>query len=339
MKLRSLLLLCLLLATFCARLSSVHASQHEEADRLVQTLSVSPLLIDAAGTYAPGSVINLPPVKVTNLSRTELRVKVELKDFVAGGEHGEPRVIAPTDKDYEPAIALSTYLRPDVSEFTLAPQASREVRLQINVPLGAEPGGHYGLVQFVSTTAGAADRPVAARGSVGTLVLLRVAGKTVETGNVASLGAFVRDKTKRLQAVRLVDPMDKQPVVLQTRFRNTGNVHYKPQGTIQIDNLVGGSTTVKLAPETVLPRSVRAQEADWTALPLVAFTKVSATFDFGEINKQRVSADPYYLVIFPWKLALAVIVVILLFVWRDRRREKRFKKMVGRKGSDTAELG
>jgi hypothetical protein len=304
-----------------------------------QTLAVTPLTIDIAGSYAPGSLINSPTIKLTNLSGADVQIKVQTKDFVAGGEHGEPKVVSPGDPGYVKALSLATYLRPSSDNFVIPAGKNTEFHFQIAVPSGAEPGGHYGVVQFVASNV-SSDQPVRAQNSVGTLVLFRVAGKVTESGHVASLKAFMERANKTLKQVHLVDPMDHKPILIESRFYNTGNDHYKPTGTVKISNLVGGSTELKLDPQTVLPHSIRAQTVQWSGLPFFAIARVSVHYSYGALSKHSAVGDPYYIVIFPWKLGLLILVIIIFFFIRDKRRERRFRRLVDNsKSPSKAELG
>jgi len=51
---------------------------------------------------------------------------------------------------------------------------------------------------------------------------------------------------------------------LETRVENTGNVHFKPTGTLTIKNMFGSEvTTINLTSQNVLPDSIRQLINEW----------------------------------------------------------------------------
>jgi hypothetical protein len=277
-----------------------------------QGLSVSPPLIDLTDLYAPGSNVTLRTIKVTNTSKRSVNVHVQAQDFIAGGEHGEPRIVTPSDKDYEPKLAIKNFIVLPITDFSLAPEESREYSASLQIPKSAEPGGHYGVIQFLITNPGQGQ--VSVHNSVGTLVLLRVAGKIEEAGQQISLHAYVAHN-KNGQPVRkgvfLVDPMERRPIIFESLFKNTGNIHFKPDGAITLQHFFGSSTKLSLPNNTVLPSSIRSYEVEWGRAPFIGIVKATSNFEFGS-PPERTGAKTIYLVFFPWRLALIILVITTL---------------------------
>jgi hypothetical protein len=268
--------------------------------------------LDLPDLYAHGSNVPLRPIKVTNTSKLSVNVHAQVQDFIAGGEHGEPRIVTPTDKGYEPKLALKNFVVLPITDFILAPGESHEYNASLQIPASAEPGGHYGVIQFLITNPGQGQ--VSVHNSVGTLVLLRVAGKIEKAGQQISLHAYV-EQTKNSQPVRksvfLVDPMEHKPIILESRFKNTGNIHFKPDGKVSIQQILGSKTNLNLPNNTVLPNSIRSYETEWGRAPFIGIVKASSSFEFGT-PPERTGVKSVYLVFFPWRLALIILTITTL---------------------------
>ena len=61
--------------------------------------------------------------------------------------------------------------------------------------------------------------------------------------------------------------LNRLPVLFETRFKNSGNVHLKPSGDIVIKNVFGriaGVTPLNPRGSSVLSNSIRRTESEWT---------------------------------------------------------------------------
>ena len=186
------------------------------------------------------------------------------------------------------------------------------------MPQDAEPGGHYAgiLVGRFSPEAleGSGTAAVTVGSVAASLVLVAVSGEVIEEGSIVE---FRADK----------GVYEHFPVDFFIRFENTGNVHVKPQGTIEIYE--GSNKVYELqvnkASGNVLPNSIRQFDATWSEGKTFGKYRAVVTLDYGTEDK-TVTAELTFWVI-PWKMiagiaggVIAVIVGLLLLLRRFRIR-------------------
>jgi hypothetical protein len=142
---------------------------------------------------------------------------------------------------------LSGWITVTPSKLDLAADQSGDFTITIKVPSNAAPGGHYATV-FAENQSGT----VSVNGAqltplVGTSILLKVSGQITESADV------VEFSTQRARVI------PGEPIDFTVRVRNTGNIHIKPQGTIEIYNGNVKVDEIAVNPDglNVLPGSIR----------------------------------------------------------------------------------
>ncbi len=229
-------------------------------------------------------------VKVRNVGSKELSITAGFQDFVAHGESGEPSFV-PTPST---AQSLSGWISAKPASFTLKPGKQQTVRLTINVPKRAEPGGHYAAALFGSTPTGKKQTQVVAK--VGSLILLTVRGAIREALSVT------------LSTSRFIEAGQAE---FTFRAVNSGNVHVKPTGVVLIDPVLGGHETTATVPaENVLPDSARQTTVHVDQLP-IGLCRISAIVNYGTTNKAAASTEQLVLVM-PWRIVVACAVMFTL---------------------------
>jgi len=183
----------------------------------------------------PGTTIR-DVIKISNQGTDTLVLTATVQDFVAGGETGEPAFIDASEND--PSISISNWIQVTGEDALLVqPGEKKEISFVISVPTDAEPGGHYGAVFFTPPAGGG---QVAVTQRIGTLVLVRVKGEINETGHLDTFGAYPETLAGEEIATSSADMLfDSLPVSFATRYENTGNIHLKPAGKIEITNIFG----------------------------------------------------------------------------------------------------
>jgi hypothetical protein len=207
-------------------------------------LTISPPRIEIAGD--PGTVIT----GEIDLFNEENEAKVfysSTANFEARGEGGVPHFLPERE-------GLATWISVE-SRVPLEPQERRTVPFSINIPTGANPGGHFAAI-FWSTAPPEVEGggQIAVGAKLGVLVLLRVTGDIEEAGGIVEFG------TKPGQFFTAL------PVVFEYRFSNDGDDRLKPEGEIRVRNILGMTSAVIDANKgegNVLPRSSRTIEAVW----------------------------------------------------------------------------
>lgn len=269
-------------------------------------LTISPPLMEFDAR--PGDSL-VDVMKLYNETDEQVTLTASVQNFKAMGESGTPEFV-------EGATGLASWIKVDETTVTLAPGERKSVLFTVNVPGDAEPGGHFAGILWGTggnATEGASSVGLVAK--TGTLVLVRVAGLVQETGRIVE---FATDKAS----------YDYLPANFGIRFENTGNVHLKPAGTLEVKNMWGNkvaSMNVNEELANVLPDSIRKFEAKWqkSEVPAgasewqmerqnFAWGKFTATvvMNYG-IGGQTVTAQTSFWV-FPWRVTLFYVVLIVL---------------------------
>jgi hypothetical protein len=282
--------------------SSVSIAHAQETPEDSRSITISPLTFEL--TANPGEKI-ANKIKVINSGPQPIFVRMEVEDFTAVGESGGV-VVQDQEND---SFSLAQWVVMSETEFTLLPAEQKIIDFVINVPLEGEPGGHYGSILAVASP----PDVVSGGGSgisqkVGSLLLLSVAGEVTESLLV-----------KEFQVAKF---LEKPPVDFLLRFENNGSVHVRPRGFVSITNMFGRKEVdIPFPQKNVLPNSVRKLDVRWD--PPLALGKYTATLvsNYGTENTPLSMVVSFW--IFPWKLALIILVgliILITIIIRSRRR-------------------
>jgi hypothetical protein len=267
--------------------------------------SISPLTFEL--TANPGET-KTNTVRVTNLADQPVPYSMLVQSFV-GNEFGQATVI-PDSQD--PTYALSQWVTVSPQTFTLAPKSSQNVTFTINIPANAEPGGRYGTIlasanSSVKTLNGSGE---AVSPRVGALVLLTVQGPINYTARVATF-----QPTQKLY--------QHAPATLTLRIYNGSTVHITPVGFITLTNIFGQKVaTIPVDPKIILPQNYRLIETNTSANLAIGYYTTNLALVYGDKNAQLLSTSSF--IIFPWKIGIPVIVVVLLLLWFIVAYRRRF---------------
>ena len=170
-------------------------------------------------------------VNVMNLSQSKVTADVIINDFdPSNDESGQPRILmnpnATTQGNSFKSIAST------VKTITLEARESKTITIYINVPKNANSGGYYGALRFADTNQANSKTNVALAASVGTLYLVTVPGNLKESMMLVEFSA-----AKNGSKGRFFINSGKMSII--TRLKNTGNIHVKPFGTVQITERSG----------------------------------------------------------------------------------------------------
>lgn len=271
------------------------------------TLNVTPTVIELDGN--PGDTLE-GSFKIVNGSEISLLLNAIAKNFTASDEVGGVNI---TEDDTSYSLAKWVTIDPVSAEVDA--RGSQIFNYTIDIPEDAEPGGHFGSL-IVKTEAVRVDLtgPSVAQ-EVGPLVLVRIAGDTFQEASIVefnTIDSFV----------------EKGPVTFETRVKNTGNVHFKPKGKIEIKNMFGSVvTTIDLDEQNVLPDSIRKLTNDWnpTGLTVGRYT-ADLTVVYGVDDTIVTSSTTF--VVFPYKTIIPITVFVLLTVFIAINKRERIKKAI-----------
>lgn len=305
-------LLSLLVAALPLLAAPVLAQQQAE-DEL--KLSVSPPVFEL--TANPGDTLE-NKIRLSNLSDQPQEITVTKRNFTAEGEEGGVELTEETTN-----WSLASWINVDRDSVTIPAGEDHVFNFVIDVPTQAEPGGHFGSLIFRAETdpledgSGAAVSP-----EIGSLLLVKVAGDIVEEGSIEEFFA---------------EPnfYEKGPFTLVTRFKNEGNVHFKPRGTITISNSFGQEVgNVGFDERNVLPGSIRRIESVWdpSGFRMGRYT-ATASLVFGADDKIANATTTFW--VFPWKefsVLFLILAAIGFIVWKYRARfREAYRALAGKK--------
>ena len=304
----------------------------------VFALTISPPVMELESN--PGQKID-EIIKLFNETDSQIVVYPTLANFKAVGEEGQPSFLEPTEiTDY----SLAAWIEIDKGPIQLAEDERKEIPFTIDVPLGAEPGGHYGAIFFGSQPPHLAEERtvIGVAGQIGSLVLLKVAGDIKEEGQLLEFG--IKDGEKYFTFL---------PVDFYWRFENLGTVHLKPQGEILIKNIFGRTSDTVPANwvevgGNVLPGSLRRFEASWLKTPLVSapqgfFERLKAEKDNFALGRYegdlvleygtggKIAQASLIFWVFPWHLILVSVLGAALFIYLIIVGIKRYNRWIIRK--------
>ena len=169
-------------------------------------------------------------LSVENVTGGTVTAKPIVNDFEpAQDESGQPKIIL--DENASAGSQSFKTLVGNLPSVTLGPKEKKDIPIKISVPGNASAGGYYGAIRFISE-ADAGDKNVALSASVGTIFLIRVSGNLTEELSLVEFTAAKNGSTGRFF-------MNAGDMSVVTRLKNTGNIHVKPFGRVQISDRSG----------------------------------------------------------------------------------------------------
>ena len=292
-----LLLSVLVVFTFNTIAQNVDSKQSMEVSPPSQEITVEP---------GDKKVIT---AKIRNISNQTYPVTVRIENFVANGDEGQVALEAAD------VNSISSWAKISPKTFSLAPGESQEVTATVSIPKKGIAGGQYG--SFIFSVKGKEEGNAAAVAQeVGSLFLIRVNGDVDERLTLLNLSAK--------------DFSEYGPVPLTMKFENTGNVHVKPYGLINITDMFGQRVTDIVVPgKNVLPGSVRNIESTLDRKFLIGKYKATAIMYYGTTKNHTLTAEASFIVI-PYK-AILVLAAIFTLLYISRKRLKKVMKALGGK--------
>ncbi len=188
----------------------------------------------------------------------------------------------------------------------LQPNEQKDVKVTINIPKTAQPGGYFGLVRFAPATAGG-EQSVTLSASVGSLILAEVPGNIKENLAIASFDVRKDSQPKTL----FTSGKNLQAVV---RFQNSGDIQEQPFGKILIRK--GGATVASYEINTTLPRgdvlpdSIRRFSISLDKLGSFGKYTMEGNFGYGSHGQLLTATRTFYII----PISLVIIVILAIFL-------------------------
>lgn len=250
-------------------------------------------------------------INLKNYSDIPYDVDVEIEDFYVSDDSFEARFFVPTDSHPLKAWDVINWI--DVPrKLTLAPGEGRDISFKVNVPEKMPTGGYYGAIFFKTTNnPGGQDdgqtSKVIIHQRVGVLLVMAVKGD---------------EPIRRSGEIRKFEAKKKifwdKPAELLAEVYNSGNLHYKATGKLEITNLFGRKVNEEDIPERILyPERYRNYENSWNFSPWAyGFykAKIQLASDDQEIRMEKVAT--FWVI--PWKTTVLIVlaVAILWLGWK-----------------------
>lgn len=301
-----------------------------------KAITLIPPLLEFNAT--PGETI-ATKVKLFNETSDAVQVFASTANFKAKDETGTPEFLTTANPE-----DLASWMSVAAGPHAVQPGDRVEIPVEIKVPANADPGGHFAGVLFSpkdpEQTGDGSQVSISTK--IGTLVLVRVAGEVREAASVSSFGA----ETGKTQFNHL-------PISLAVRVQNGGNVHVRPNGSITIRNMLGGTTAtipINDVQGAVLPASIRKFSATWEKNPAPTKTgffaefgqewrnfalgpyTASLTMTYGQNNDKTLNASARFTV-FPWRVLLLVVLLLALVIWLIVFAVKHYNRWIVKRAS------
>lgn len=298
--------------------SSSVLSQNNSS-QLGQGLEISPPLIRLDAN--PGQTV-VALIKLRNITDSTLIASPRVNDFVAQGEEGLPKLLLDESAD-KSSYGLKSWVG-NINKLTIAPKEQKEVKIVLDVPNDASPGGHYGVVRFSASAPEVEDTGVSLSASIGTLVLVKVSGDVQESAKIEQFGISKNDKPGSL--------FETGPLTVFQRVKNTGNVHFQPTGTVVIKNFRGKEVSKLKINEnggSILPDSVRKFEQEFKDSRLFGRYTATMNLTYGDNNKALSDNVSFWVI--PYRLIAVVLGAVVLMVVLIKRYNKHVIKQANKK--------
>jgi hypothetical protein len=262
-------------------------------------------------------------IVITNRINKKVKFKLSTEDFVGTNDPKQPVTLL---GDEHSPYSLKDFIVPEIKEFTLELGEKIIIPVTVSVPLDAEPRGYYGALIVSNDPDNQEDgNTIEVQGKtkiisrIGSLFLLKINGEGKEEGSVENF--------------RLTGPeklfYEERPQGFEIAYKNTGNVHLVPYGTVTIKNIFGKViSTLPVDAYFVLPDSIRYREVNWTeGFGLGRYTAHLSLNKGYENQYENIDLSFWIL---PWKILLigfisiAIIIgIIYYFLTRFELRKKR----------------
>jgi hypothetical protein len=281
------------------------AAASAESVTVRQGLTLSPT--SSSPTIDPGAT-NDSSMNLLNDGDSDIAVRIYASPYHVEGDNYDPQFTPlPGTTDASKWVNLPTNLA------SIPAHKLISVPYSVTVPAGTTPGGYYAVV--FSETQPSANKGVTPRSRVGNILYITVAGPVKEGGSVvnASLSHF--------------STASKLPLSL--KVSNTGGLHFLTTADITVTNLFGRTVFQDKLQRYVLPQTVRTITGTWKTAPLGLY-HVSRTATVN--GKSQSLPKQWILVVHPWVIAAAILLVIILIAicilpslsyGRKKRKAKR----------------
>lgn len=308
----------IILVTFLVVLQPV--SLGAESGSAAQGAQVSPAKVELNASKGKSYAIDL---KVMNITNSNLYYSMSVADFTASNESGSPKI---EENSNLPSTASVRTWVAGLKDFSLGTKQEQQIRLYVNVPDDAEAGGHYGVIQFSGVSPEVDTTGVGLSASTGVLLLVRVDGSISEQASLSSF--FVANKEGGNQS----SFFESTPLTFVFRAQNTGNVHIKPTGNIEVRDMFGNlyaNISVNKDASNVLPKSVRRFESTLKDGWMFGLYSANLVVGYGTQGQTIMSSINFWVI--PYKIVGLAMVLAIVVIFILSRMLRMYNKRIERR--------
>ncbi|MDO8620894.1 MAG: hypothetical protein Q7R31_01295 [Candidatus Levybacteria bacterium] len=274
----------------------------------IRTMTIVPPTVEQSldpGGKAEGTM------KVINDSNSPLSFTVSVNDFIVEDAKGTPNLLAPNTLSKK--FSASSWIGVTPSSFIVPPHDKQVLNYYIQVPSYARPGGHYASVVFTPTNnIGIQGTGASVETKVGTLFYISVSGTINE---YAMITKFLTNSFQEYG-----------PVSIATTIKNFGDLHIKPAGQITIYDMFGRKIESSTFPKfNIFPLASRDYQNSIGAKIMIGRFRANILTSYGQNNNLPLIANVYFWV-FPWKIALIIILAIIAIILGTKYWKKKSSK-------------
>lgn len=267
------------------------------AKAVSQGIQISP--INYSYEINAGNSVNAQFV-ISNITDQPMNYVLETENFSDVSDEGAPSFGGVNEQELG-VTTLKDWINIAVAdkEGTIAPGDKKMISFSIDIPVGADPGGHYAALfakQVAKTPEGKTILGVQNR--VGSLVLVTVPGKVTNTAEITS---FTYTKF-----------FWKDPAQFSMKVKNTGTIHYDSTAKVTLTSLLGKKTEIDLGKHTLIPKFSRDYSGTWAKNFPFGYYKVSATATDGSDNLITTTGVLWAL---PIMIVIPVVILLILVIW------------------------
>lgn len=265
----------------------------------------------------PGTTKTLN-IRFVNQSETPIHGILGVSDFIVTDEEGTPTFIDSLPGGFSTPYSASAWVSLPYEKITLPPKDYITVQFKVEIPEEALAGGRYFGVYFepggkieekeeeVSKEAGTAIET-----RIAGLVYLKVSGPVQES-------AFIS---------RFFAPVFKEygPLKIETHILNRGNYHIAPTGVVTLKNMFGKVIEEQtLKEQNIFPDAIRIYENSLGKKWMIGKYTYDITATYGEGGQVITSST--YTWVFPYKVAIAIILGIIIIILSTKTIWIKLKK-------------
>lgn len=284
-------LLTLILCLFITAILSMGISKPVLAEDKGAGYSITPNIFELKAN--PGDKLD-EVISIYNGGSQNLNIGVSKENLKPIGDVGQVQV---TNEEVLPS--LKNWIVPEISDFTLAKNQTKNIKFSINVPANASPGGHFGTVLFGTAPVSIEGGGSAIAQKIGALVLLTISGDVQEKANITK---FTTEKKSYFK---------NDPINFNISVENKSNVYIRPRGYVVINDIFGRKVAqITVDGKNILPGATRKIPLKYKQKHFFGPYTTTLTLVYGSTN-QNLNASTGFGV---WPLKTIIIFAIIIFI-------------------------